>query len=279
MSDAAAHTRPVWVERFTHEPSSRATRAAIHEHTALLYVIEGHVVHEQRGRFDVKAGDVLLVPAGEAHRALRTTRTTAWGVGFCAPCYAPSELASLLDPFERARSGASPVVHLAAERHEHVSGLLAELHAETHADRAHGELVQKSLLALVLAEITRAASFGGSPQPSLVAEALRFIERRCLQPISLSDVAQAVGRSPSYVTTALKQATGKSAVEWIISGRLSEARNRLLHSDELVEVIAERVGYADATHFIRLFRRAHGITPAAWRAQRREHTAASGSRR
>jgi AraC family transcriptional regulator, transcriptional activator of pobA len=35
-----------------------------------------------------------------------------------------------------------------------------------------------------------------------------------------------------------------------------------------VEVIAERVGYADSTHFIRLFRRQHGVTPTAWRTQR-----------
>ena len=33
-----------------------------------------------------------------------------------------------------------------------------------------------------------------------------------------------------------------------------------------VDVVAERVGYADATHFIRMFRREHGTTPAAWRA-------------
>ncbi len=45
-----------------------------------------------------------------------------------------------------------------------------------------------------------------------------------------------------------------------------EARRRLLHSDERVDVIAERVGYADPTHFIRMFRREHGATPAAWRA-------------
>lgn len=269
MSDSTLHSRPVWVEQLAQEPRHQACRSAIHEHAALLYVVEGRVLHEQKGRFEVEAGDVLLVPAGEAHRALRAARTTAWGVGFCAPCYAPSELASLLDPFERARAGASPVVRLAAERHEYVDRLIAELYAETRAERAHGELVQKSLLTLLLAEVTRAASLGTSPQTSLVADALRFIERRCLEPISLSDVARAVGRSPSYVTTALKRATGKSVVEWIITGRLSEARNRLLHTDERVEIIAERVGYADPTHFIRLFRRAHGCTPAAWRAERR----------
>ena len=58
-----------------------------------------------------------------------------------------------------------------------------------------------------------------------------------------------------------------------ISSVVAEARRRLRSTDEIVEVIAERVGYADATHFIRLFRRAHGVTPAAWRTG--HHGAAS----
>jgi transcriptional regulator GlxA family with amidase domain len=37
----------------------------------------------------------------------------------------------------------------------------------------------------------------------------------------------------------------------------------------VIDIIAERVGYADPTHFIRMFRRAHGATPAAWRNTRR----------
>ena len=274
MSDARrppAHSRPVWVERITYESRSAAAPSSMHEHAALLFVTDGHVVHEQRERFEVHAGDVLLVPAGERHRGVRSTRATAWGIGFRVSCYAPSELANLLDPFERARSGASPVIRLPSERHAHVDRLITELHAETHAERMHVELVQKSLLALVLAEVTRAASVASftGPQPNLVAQALRFIERQCLEPVSLLDVARAVGKSPSHVTTVLKRATGKSVVEWIIAGRLSAACNRLLHTDEMVEIIAERVGYADATHFIRLFRRMYGVTPAAWRDERR----------
>ncbi len=82
-------------------------------------------------------------------------------------------------------------------------------------------------------------------------------------------IARAVGQSRAYATTALKRATGRSSVEWIISGRLAKASNRLAHTDEMVDVIAERVGYADAVHFIRLFRRTHGVTPAEWRREQR----------
>ncbi|WP_052546397.1 helix-turn-helix domain-containing protein [Enhygromyxa salina] len=234
----------------------------------------GHAVVEQRERFALRAGDVLLVPAGEAHRWVSSKNAVFWGVGFCGACYAPSELATLLDPFERARAGSSAVIHIPSERQDHLASLCATLLEETTVagpQRAHTELVARSLLALILAEVARAAHTTPSTgvQTSMVGDALRFIERNCLRPLSLGDVSAAVNKSPSYVTTALKRATGKSAVEWIIAGRLSEARNRLLHTDEFVDVIAERVGYADATHFIRLFRRAHGVTPAAWRAARR----------
>ena len=101
---------------------------------------------------------------------------------------------------------------------------------------------------------------------------MRFIERNALRRLTLGEIAEAVGRSPAYVTNALSRSTGRSALEWILSARMAEARRLLLHSDEMVDVIAERVGYADATHFIRMFRRSHGTTPAAWRAARTRHS-------
>jgi AraC family transcriptional regulator, transcriptional activator of pobA len=134
--------------------------------------------------------------------------------------------------------------------------------------RGEPHAVQRSLLTLVLNEVRRAARWDvetSSPR-SVVADSLNFIERNCLRPLTLRDVAKAVGRSPAYVTTSLTRATGRSAVEWIIAGRMAEARRLLLHSEERVDVVAERIGYADPTHFIRMFHRAHGATPAAWRA-------------
>jgi AraC-like DNA-binding protein len=269
---------PIWVEHRSGENlTSPRPALAVHEHVALLVVTEGSTTLEQGGRFDAGPGDVLLVPAGLRHRRVAAKNHAMWGIGFCPSCYAPSELATLLDPFERARRGASPVVRLPAERQQYVAELCAELQRETRAVHAHGELAQRSLLGLLLVEIARAAQVA-PVQDNLVAEALQFIERRCLEPISLRDVAAAVRRSPAHVTTALKRATGKSVGDWITAGRLAEARNRLLHTDERVDVIAERIGYADATHFIRMFRRAHGVTPAAWRAEHRRSPARDSAR-
>jgi AraC-like DNA-binding protein len=244
---------------------------------AIGFVTDGSAVLQQRARFQVGVGDVFLVPAGARHELVTARSPQAWGVGFCPACYAPEELGPLLVPFRRVASGASAVVTIPEHRRAHLAHLCAELHRESNhaAPVAHGALAQKSLLALILTEITRAsaASADASLQPSLVSDALRFIDANCLLPISLREVAAALRRSPSYVATTVKAATGKTVVHWIIAGRLAEAQNRLLHTDERVDVIAERVGYADATHFIRLFRREHGVTPAAWRARHRPPTA------
>ncbi len=231
----------------------------------------GRAEVEQRGRQTLSAGDVHLIPAGEPHRMLAAHGAEAWGLGFDAVGLATSELVGLLEPFERVRAGAAAVVPIPAARQEHLRGLLRELQTETEQPWPMLQAqVQRSLLTLVLAEVARAADWTrASAAPPLVAEALRFIERNCLAPISLRDVAAALGRSPAHLTTVMRRATGRTAQAWILAGRLAEARRRLLGDDAPIEAIAAQVGYLDPSSFIRLFRREHGLSPAAWRAAQR----------
>jgi AraC-like DNA-binding protein len=242
-------------------------RAVTHTHAALAFFTGGRARLELNGEWTLRAGDVLLVPPGAPHRTLEREETAAWMLGFCVPCVAATGGSALLAPFERVREGASAVVNIPRERRAFLESLFRELDGLKPGD-SH-DAVQRSLLTLILAEVNRATAANGHHTPrggGVVVEALRFIERNCLGRITPRDVASAVKRSPAYLTTALKQATGRSAGEWIIAGRLAEARRLLLHSGERVDIIAERIGYADPTHFIRIFRREHGVTPAAWRS-------------
>ena len=245
---------------------------ATHPYAVLEFFTGGRSRMELNGEWTLREGDVLLVAAGAPHRVLEGRGMESWGTAFCVPCFASGATASLLEPFERVREGAAAVVQIPAARHPYLEGLFRELEnigLERRGPTESRDAVQRSLLTLILAEVDRASSSSGPSQATtstVVTAALRFIERNCLGPLTLNDVAAAVGHSSTYVTTALTQATGRSAVQWIVSGRMAEARRLLLHSDEMIDVIAERVGYADATHFIRMFRREHGATPAAWRA-------------
>jgi AraC family transcriptional activator of pobA len=255
------------------EQRPRSASPVTHTFAALAFFTSGRSRMEQNGRWDVGAGDILLVPAGQPHRRLETQRSEYWGLSFCVPCFAADGAAPLLAPFERVRDGASAVVSIPAARHAFLESLFRELESLGRTARPAASMrptVQRSLLTLVLNEVEHAAGpLAGTVAASggVVVDSLRFIERNCLRKLTLGDVATAVGRSPAYVTSALSRATGRSAVAWIISGRIAEARRLLAHSDEAVDAIAARVGYADATHFIRTFRRHAGATPAAWRAR------------
>ena len=270
--NAHGRDRPVVVRhQRPHDAVSCGHPPAIHDYLVLAFCLGGSARMEQVGSWSLAAGDALLIPAGMPHRLLESSAAERWMLGLCPACFAAEGTAELLEPFDRVRAGASAVVHIPEPRRAFLASLFSELEGEIARAESGTAIAQRSLVTLVLTEVARAMSPRASTDPpgSVVAEALRFIERRCLDPISLQDVADAVHRSPAHVTTLVRRATGRPVQAWIIAGRLAEATRRLRHTDEIVDVIAERVGYADATHFIRLFRREHGVTPAAWRARQR----------
>lgn len=103
------------------------------------------------------------------------------------------------------------------------------------------------------------------PSVTELAQVFNFIEANYSQGITLSDVAQAVGYSPAYLTNRVKRETGNTVNRWIIERRLAAARFLLKTTTHSVEQIALEVGYQNACHFFRQFRQYVGTTPQAWR--------------
>lgn len=96
-------------------------------------------------------------------------------------------------------------------------------------------------------------------------EVFKFIEANYHQPITLCDVAQAVGYSPAYLTNRVGSQTGHTVNRWIVERRMVAARTLLQSTDQSVEQIANALGYQNTCHFSRQFRQHHGAPPQAWR--------------
>lgn len=103
------------------------------------------------------------------------------------------------------------------------------------------------------------------PEHSTLSPVFRFIEAHYNQPIRLTDVAQAVGYSPAYLTNLVQTQTGRTVKRWIIERRMTQARYLLATTNQTVNSIAEQVGYADASYFVRQFRQCHHTSPQTWR--------------
>lgn len=138
------------------------------------------------------------------------------------------------------------------------------------ADRREGyQQAACAHLTLLLIDLARLAvdvvgDLRRSGEP-LLAEVFDVIEKRYGQPLSLRDVAAAVGITPGHLTTVVRHRTGRTVQDWIIDRRMSEARRLLTETGLSVADVAHRVGIADPGYFSRLFHRTHGDPPRQWR--------------
>jgi YesN/AraC family two-component response regulator len=107
------------------------------------------------------------------------------------------------------------------------------------------------------------------PTSPKLGEVFDFIEANYHQPITLHNVAKAVGYSPAYLTDLVRRQTGQTVQRWIIKRRMAAACSLLLETDQSVNQIAEAVGYNDKNYFFYQFRQYHGMTPQMWRKTQR----------
>jgi AraC family transcriptional regulator len=83
--------------------------------------------------------------------------------------------------------------------------------------------------------------------------------------LSLKELASYCGLSVSYFVRAFKSTTGDPPHRWILRHRIGLAKSMLVHGDASLAEIAASCGFADQSHFTRMFRSFVGATPAAWR--------------
>jgi YesN/AraC family two-component response regulator len=107
------------------------------------------------------------------------------------------------------------------------------------------------------------------PTSPKLGEVFDFIEANYHQPITLHNVAKAVGYSPAYLTDLVRRQTGQTVQRWIIKRRMAAACSMLLETDQSVNQIAVAVGYSDKNYFFYQFRQHHGTTPKTWRNKQR----------
>ena len=86
---------------------------------------------------------------------------------------------------------------------------------------------------------------------------------------SLLRVAEACKLSVSHFSRAFKVSTGVPPHQWLLTARIERARNLLADSATPLVEVADMCGFADQSHFSRIFARTMGTSPGAWRREHR----------
>lgn len=268
---------PVSVVRITGARARPRGAAHVHDFLALLFFERGRGFLSVGGsRRPVADGDLVLVAPGAVVGPGLTAElgdSRGWSV-FFPPDALGRELLSwrthpLLAGFAGGGAGGSRRLRVAVADRPAWIARIAALEAELSGrEEGHREAALAHLTLLLVAtsrlaaDVAQALRLGDEP---LLADVFAFIEEHFAEPVSLRDVAAAVALTPGHLTTVVGRRTGRTVQAWIGERRLAEARRLLAETDEPVETVGRRVGFRDASYFSRRFRRAHGVTPAAWR--------------
>lgn len=96
-------------------------------------------------------------------------------------------------------------------------------------------------------------------------KAKRFIDQNYEKGISLADIASSVALSPSYFHSVFTATCRMTPHDYLISRRISAAKELLWSSNEGIPEIAEMCGFGCQQYFTGIFKKHTGTTPAAYR--------------
>jgi AraC family transcriptional regulator len=156
-------------------------------------------------------------------------------------------------------------------RDSELEGLGWAMKREMELDFPSGRLYLDGLaLAVASRLVTRHSS--ASPErphrcPGLTGlrlkRVLSFIENQLAENLSVEQIAQVAGMSPSHVKAQFRQTIGIPVHQYVILRRVERAKTLLMHDGLSIAAIAQASGFAHQSHMARHMRRVLGASPLA----------------
>jgi AraC-like DNA-binding protein len=260
--------RAVVMRKTCRQPLGRVTTAESVRGALLGVSLSGHhrrsiVVDGREKLFAFHPGQIYLRDFSEPYRAELQTAFDFLLVEI--PYEDPADEwmeARFLSRLPRLQADTDPVLpHLAA-------ALLPSLSVAPHASTL---FVDQMVLAMQAHLIDRFSPVPPPPRrkPLLSrgqeARAKELLAGHLDGDILVGDVAAACGMSRSSFMRGFRETTGTTPMQWLTRLRIETAKKLLGDSELSLAEIGARCGFADQSHFTRVFSARTGVSPGAWR--------------
>ncbi len=229
----------------------------VHERASLAVMLEGSFdLGITRRSFACEPGSAVVEPPVERH-SNRLGAAGAWVMAVQPDPATPNRLGPGGELFDTVRfTSRSPVLGMAwrivreLERRDDVTGLAVEA------------LVLESV---ALAQRHDRVERRARRAPQWLRETREWLHDRFLDPPSVAALASAAGVHPDYLARSFRVWFGAPIGAYVRGLRIDWAAAQLGASTRPIVEIALRAGFADQSHFTRLFRQHTGLTPALYR--------------
>lgn len=211
-------------------------------------------------------GSLYLLPTGTRDRFTRSAPT--------------SHLTLVMTPYFLSRA-LEETAHLADVElvpnwsllDPHISSLMLTLSSDLKDGSPAGPLYGESLGVALAHYLIRRHSVrairqgvykGGMPTLRL-NRVLDFMRQNYAKETRLWELAQLAGMSPHYFCDLFKKSTGLTPHQYLVRCRIDQAKILLRGREFGISQIAKATGFADQSHFSKVFRRIVGVTPTQFR--------------
>jgi len=98
----------------------------------------------------------------------------------------------------------------------------------------------------------------------LATDIKEYIEFHLSERITLTDIADHVHYSRSYITDQFQKSTGMSIARYISERRIEKAKELLLENRQTISQISENLGFSTVQYFSKCFKDAVGCSPSTY---------------
>lgn len=129
------------------------------------------------------------------------------------------------------------------------------------------DLLVESLLTEMLAQVARMQRENFHCPPGWLGRIIEKLTAESCQRLTLDDLSREAGVHPVHLSRVFRKWAGEGIGEYVHRLRIRAACEQMLTPEISMAEISLAAGFADQSHFTRVFRKATGITPAAFRKQ------------
>jgi len=250
----------------------------------LWLILDGQAMVRHHGqRFELRAGQLHLVPAFAVHDCSCSHGFNHYHLHFAARLPTGLDLFSLLDcDYQRDAppEGLTLFKRLEAiyperklpcfdPRREEYKRFPALAGPEAAATGALARFEARGALTLLVAEFLKSARHQEGWHARVTRQFLavqEYIHLHMREPIRLGDLARVVALHPTYFSDQFERVVGVRPLDYLVRRRIERAQYLLLTTEDSVKAIADAVGIADPAYFSRVFTRLCGASPSAYRS-------------
>lgn len=265
--------RDVELRRRAKAVGARLERIDFH---VLLYLTRGGYRHTvDFDEIECGAGSMVILRPGQVHHFGDASRYAGWLIIFRAEVLPPSVVGDDMAVLDLSRRLEALPTHVRVPEADRSAVSEAVERMARDAERAPSAMLNALLVSELGALLVRLQLAEQANEPGEAAVDLAVVERYRLFRAavesnyrrwhSVQRYAKHLGCSTKSLNRAARAVSHASAKSVITARVVLEAKRLLVHTNAPVGAIADELGFAEATNFVKVFRHETGTTPGAFR--------------